>query len=101
MDNISGVIHLEQHIIGTNDICNDNMMVNTKQFYEFGFIMNALNSGWTVRKTNSEYILTKKTEGLRETFNLADFIAQTADIRHMFCNSDVNMDATDIDLNDN
>lgn len=37
------------------------------------FVMNAVESGWTVKKIDEQYIFTKKHEGKREVFK-ADYL---------------------------
>ena len=46
----------------------DQSYLSKKEFQKMVFIMNALNSGWKVQKTNDEYIFTKRHEGKREIF---------------------------------
>jgi hypothetical protein len=45
-----------------------NVQMNKKTFQKMLFIMNALENGWVVKKTNDLYIFTKKHEGKREVF---------------------------------
>jgi hypothetical protein len=57
--------------------------INKKTFQKMVFIMNALNDGWKVKKTEDEYIFTKKHEGKREIFKtdyLESFIHSNLDI---------------------
>jgi len=45
-----------------------NVQMNKKTFQKMLFVMNALENGWVVKKTNDLYIFTKKHEGKREVF---------------------------------
>lgn len=45
-----------------------NIVLSKAKFQKMMFIMNALSSGWTVKKTNDSYIFTKKHEHKREVF---------------------------------
>ncbi len=47
-------------------------------FQKMNFIMNAIESGWTVKKTDGNYIFTKKHEGKREIF-MADYLEKFID----------------------
>lgn len=42
--------------------------MNSTQLKKMVFIMNALEKGWTVKKSDDSYIFTKKHEGKREVF---------------------------------
>lgn len=42
--------------------------IEKKQFQKMIFIMNALEQGWKVKKSNDSYIFTKKHENRREIF---------------------------------
>jgi hypothetical protein len=44
------------------------MQINKKQFQKMMFLHNALDQGWTVKKSNDSYIFTKKHENRREIF---------------------------------
>jgi hypothetical protein len=46
----------------------ENMQINKKQFQKMMFLHNALDQGWTVKKSNDSYIFTKKHENRREIF---------------------------------
>jgi hypothetical protein len=46
----------------------DQIQLSKKEFQKMVFIMNALNSGWKIQKSEDEYIFTKKHEGKREIF---------------------------------
>ena len=55
-----------------------NIQMNKKQFQKMIFIMNALQNGWTIKKSKDSYIFTKKHENRREIFQenyLENFIA--------------------------
>jgi len=45
-----------------------NVQLSKKQFQKMTFVFNALNKGWTVKKSNDTYIFTKKHENRREIF---------------------------------
>jgi hypothetical protein len=45
-----------------------NIQMNKKTFQKMLFIMNALQDGWTVKKSSDTYIFTKKHENRREIF---------------------------------
>ena len=50
---------------------------SNKQFQKMTFIMNSLDQGWSVKKSNDSYIFTKKHENRREIFQenyLEDFL---------------------------
>jgi hypothetical protein len=58
-----------------------NIQMNKKTFQKMLFIMNALQEGWSVRKSNNTYIFTKKHENKREIFQedyLENFVIQNA-----------------------
>jgi hypothetical protein len=58
-----------------------NIQINKKQFQKMVFIMNALEQGWSVKKSQDSYIFTKKHENRREIFQenyLENFILQNA-----------------------
>jgi hypothetical protein len=42
-------------------------------FQKMQFIMNAIDTGWSVKKSEDNYIFTKKHEGKREVF-MADYL---------------------------
>ena len=46
----------------------NNIQMNKKAFQKMVFIMNALQDGWSVKKSNDAYIFTKKHENRREIF---------------------------------
>jgi hypothetical protein len=45
-----------------------NIQITKKQFQKMMFITNALDEGWTVKKSSDSYIFTKKHENRREIF---------------------------------
>ena len=47
-------------------------------FQKMNFIMNAIETGWTVKKVDENYIFTKKHEGKREVF-MADYLEKFID----------------------
>jgi hypothetical protein len=53
--------------------------VDKLQYQKMVFIMNALNDGWSVKKSQDKYIFSKKHENKKEVFKeeyLATFILQ-------------------------
>ena len=66
-----------------------NIQMNKKQFQKMIFIMNALDQGWSVKKSQDSYIFTKKHENRREIFQenyLENFIIQNATSVDIFTN---------------
>ena len=47
-------------------------------FQKMNFIMNAIETGWSVKKSDDNYIFTKKHEGKREVF-MSDYLAKFID----------------------
>ena len=45
-----------------------NIQITKKQFQKMVFIQNALDQGWTIKKSDDSYIFTKKHENRREIF---------------------------------
>ena len=45
-----------------------NITMNKKTFQKMMFISNALEQGWTVKKSNDSFIFSKKHENKREIF---------------------------------
>ena len=45
-----------------------NIKMERKQFQKMLFITNALENGWTIKKSQDSYIFTKKHENRREIF---------------------------------
>ncbi len=46
----------------------DNIKMDRKHFQKMMFLNNALNDGWTIKKSAENYIFTKKHENKREIF---------------------------------
>ena len=46
----------------------NNIQMDRKKFQKMVFITNALDDGWTVKKSHDSYIFTKKHENRREIF---------------------------------
>jgi hypothetical protein len=44
------------------------MTIDVLTFQKMNFIMNAIETGWSVKKNEDNYIFTKKHEGKREVF---------------------------------
>ena len=66
-----------------------NIQMNKKQFQKMIFITNALDQGWSVKKSQDSYIFTKKHENRREIFQenyLENFIIQNATSVDIFTN---------------
>ena len=58
-----------------------NIQMERKKFQKMLFITNALEDGWTVKKSQDSYIFTKKHENKREIFQenyLENFIIQAS-----------------------
>ena len=51
----------------------ESQTIENKTFQKMNFVMNAVESGWTVKKIDEQYIFTKKHEGKREVFK-ADYL---------------------------
>ena len=65
----------------------DQIQINKKEFQKMVFIMNALNKGWKVQKSEESYIFTKKHEGKKEIFDsdyLEKFIGTNMDNHTLF-----------------
>ena len=66
-----------------------NIQMNKKQFQKMIFITNALDQGWSVKKSQDSYIFTKKHENRREIFlenYLENFIIKNATSTDIFTN---------------
>jgi hypothetical protein len=64
-----------------------NIQMDRKQFQKMVFITNALDQGWSVKKSQDSYIFTKKHEGRREIFRenyLENFIIHNATSTDLF-----------------
>jgi hypothetical protein len=62
-------------------IVQTNIQMNKKTFQKMVFIMNALQDGWSIKKSSDAYIFTKKHENRREIFQedyLENFIISNA-----------------------
>lgn len=46
----------------------DNIKMDRKNFQKLMFLNNALNDGWSIKKSAENYIFTKKHENKREIF---------------------------------
>lgn len=46
----------------------ENVQLNKKQLQKMMFLHNALDQGWTIKKSQDTYIFTKKHENRREIF---------------------------------
>jgi len=65
----------------------DQIQLSKKDFQKMVFIMNALNQGWKIQKSEESYIFTKKHEGKKEIFKsdyLEKFIDSNLDIQTVF-----------------
>ena len=66
---------------------NSTVSLDRAVFHKMVLVTNALNDGWTVKKTaDSSYVFTKKHEGRRECFTdayLTDFMRDNLDIRRV------------------
>jgi len=58
-----------------------NIQMDRKQFHKMMFITNALDEGWSVKKSNDTYIFSKKHENRREYFQ--EKYLETFVINHM------------------
>jgi|LauGreStaDraftv2_3_1035109.scaffolds.fasta_scaffold64115_2 hypothetical protein len=56
----------------------DHLQIPKKEFQKMVFIMNALNQGWKIQKSEESYIFTKKHEGKREIFK-SDYLEKFID----------------------
>ena len=56
----------------------DRSNIDIITFQKMNFIMNAIETGWTVKKSDDNYIFTKKHEGKREVF-MADYLEKFID----------------------
>lgn len=58
-----------------------NIQMDRKKFQKMLFLTNALEDGWTIKKSQDSYIFTKKHENKREIFQenyLENFIIQAS-----------------------
>jgi len=51
----------------------EQIQINKKQFQKMIFLMNVLDQGWKIQKTDNSYIFTKKHENKKEIFQ-ADYL---------------------------
>tara|TARA_B100000902_G_C27279365_1_gene900777 strand:+ start:1237 stop:1461 length:225 start_codon:yes stop_codon:yes gene_type:complete len=69
------------------DILVDNKVkVDLLQFQKMGFIYNAIENGWTVKKRDNKYVFTKNKKGEKEVFldtYLRQFIENNFDVDNM------------------
>ena len=56
----------------------DKSKIDMITFQKMNFIMNAVETVWTVKKSEDNYIFTKKHEGTREVF-MADYLGKFID----------------------
>ena len=54
------------------------MSIDIITFQKMNFIMNAIETGWSVKKSDDNYIFTKKHEGKREVF-MSDYLEKFID----------------------
>jgi hypothetical protein len=47
----------------------ESIHLEKKQFQKMMFLMNALDQGWSIKKSDENYIFTKKHENRREIFH--------------------------------
>ena len=69
------------------DILVDNKVkVDLLQFQKMGFIYNAIENGWTVKKRDNKYVFTKNKKGEKEVFldtYLRQFLKNNFDVDNM------------------
>ena len=69
------------------DILVDNKVnVDLLQFQKMGFIYNAIENGWTVKKRDNKYVFTKNKKGEKEVFldtYLRQFLENNFDVDNM------------------
>ena len=69
------------------DILVDNKVnVDLLQFQKMGFIYNAIENGWTVKKRDNKYVFTKNKKGEKEVFldtYLRNFLENNFDVDNM------------------
>lgn len=67
-----------------------NIKIDKPSFQKMMFIMNALDNGWSVKKSTDSYIFTKKHENRREIFQedyLEHFLITNASTNTMLANN--------------
>ena len=52
--------------------------IDVVTFQKMNFVMNAIETGWSVKKSDDNYIFTKKHEGKREVF-MSDYLEKFID----------------------
>jgi hypothetical protein len=63
-----------------------NIEINQKKFQKMVFLSNAIDDGWTIKKSGDSYIFSKKHENKKEVFQktyLEKFILSNQDINTM------------------
>lgn len=58
-----------QNIITELKIPNKIVEIDSKQFQKMVFLMNAIDDGWSVKKTENRYIFSKKHENKKEVYD--------------------------------
>jgi hypothetical protein len=69
------------------DLENNNIKVDIITFQKMLFLYNSIERGWSVKKMNNSYILTKNHEGKKEIFEesyLQKFMKTTLDVNKIF-----------------
>ena len=64
-------------------IMENQVQFSKKEFQKMVFIINAIEKGWSVKKTDDSYIFTKKHEGKKEIFQndyLEKFVETNLDV---------------------
>jgi len=85
--NVMGTNVIGPNVIGANTIVVDtpeNINVDFITLRKMGFIYNAIETGWSVKKNEDKYIFSKKHEGKQEVYlesYLRKFIENNMDIR--------------------
>jgi len=63
-----------------------NIEINQKKFQKMVFLTNAIEDGWTIKKSGDSYVFSKKHENKKEVFQktyLEKFILSNQDINTM------------------
>jgi hypothetical protein len=66
----------------------ENIKIEKSVFQKMMFLINALDQGWSIRKSNDFYIFTKKHENRREIFKedyLDNFLITNSSINRLLC----------------
>ena len=69
---------------------NNKLKIDINTFQKMIFIFNALDDGWSIKKTNNSFILKKNHEGKTEIFNedyLENFMKTNLDVNKFFLSS--------------